>query len=327
MTQTASSDEERNPVLVDEYDIKSDDNHANYRMRALVKMVNVKRALCWSLVVILAFVVGRLSSPSGSSSNKITASGVIRAGTKRGGAVLVTGATGRTGSRLYHELKERGVDVKAFVRDVEKAKERLGCEKCDETEGVFVGDVTDAEDLARAIKTASVTTLAIAVGATPSASLEMQRAIEFDSVVNSVKALGESHDETLAGLRVVLCSTIGTASTPAPAWSGNIEFWKLNAEAFLSTSGVTSTIVVKPCGLVDEPGRNSTLLIGHDDEFMKHTDRITISRDDVARVMAEAVVMQSDYRHFRFDLCSEPGPPTEDLNALIQSSRWDFDKN
>eukprot|EP00548_Thalassiothrix_antarctica_P011791 CAMPEP_0194156618 /NCGR_PEP_ID=MMETSP0152-20130528/69006_1 /TAXON_ID=1049557 /ORGANISM="Thalassiothrix antarctica, Strain L6-D1" /LENGTH=331 /DNA_ID=CAMNT_0038864443 /DNA_START=121 /DNA_END=1116 /DNA_ORIENTATION=+ len=321
-------DEERNPVLVDEYDIVDENNHlvvANHRMRAMIKMVNLKKILCWTFIVIFAFVVGRLSSSKGGS--KIATNSRAATLGRSSGGVLVTGATGRTGSRLYHELKNRGVvNVKAMVRDVQKAKEVLKCEKCDETEGVYVGDVTLAEDLERILSAADVTTLAIAVGATPSMSTEMQRSVEFDSVVNSVKALllGNNNNNN-KDLRVVLCSTIGTATTPAPAWSGDIEFWKLNAEAFLSTSGVSSTIIVKPCGLVDTPGHNSTLLVGHNDEFMKDKSRITISRDDVARVMAEAVVMEdSSNQHYRFDLCSKPGKSTEDLTALIQSSKWGF---
>ena len=38
------------------------------------------------------------------------------------GKVLVTGATGNTGSRLVPALKNSGVDVRAFVRDEEKAR-------------------------------------------------------------------------------------------------------------------------------------------------------------------------------------------------------------
>lgn len=42
------------------------------------------------------------------------------------GTVLVTGALGWTGSFIYHELKQRDVfNVRAFVRDVEKAKTEL----------------------------------------------------------------------------------------------------------------------------------------------------------------------------------------------------------
>merc|ERR1719282_890853 len=56
--------------------------------------------------------------------------------------VLVTGATGGTGAALYLQLKARGVGVRAFVRNATKAREVLGCERCDASEGIFVGDIS-----------------------------------------------------------------------------------------------------------------------------------------------------------------------------------------
>merc|ERR1719201_1705242 len=57
--------------------------------------------------------------------------------------VVVTGATGRTGSLLYNRLKADGQwNVRAFIRNATKAKGILGCHACDESEGVFVGDIT-----------------------------------------------------------------------------------------------------------------------------------------------------------------------------------------
>jgi len=337
-TNFTIDDEERNPVLEDEYDIKTDivmTNTCYNRTIAALSMIKFKKVFFYVATILLAFAIGRYSTSSSSSSSSGASSNRSRSS---GGAanlndvVLVTGATGRTGSKLYHELKHhRGVkDVRAFVRDADKAREVLGCEKCDESEGIYVGDVTNIEDLERVV-TSDVTTLAIAVGASPSMSKEMQRSIEFDSVVNSVKALllGNSNNSWKKNLKVVLCSTIGTATTPAPEWSGDIEFWKLNAEAFLPSSGLTSSVVVKPCGLIDATGRNATLVVGHDDEFMEDRTHITIAREDVARVMAEAVVTDSvKNQHYRFDLCGRGGgtPPTTDkeLNALIRSSKWGF---
>merc|ERR1719201_3260319 len=79
--------------------------------------------------------------------------------------VLVTGATGRTGALLYSWLKENHVPVRAFVRNATKARAVLGCSKCDETEGIFVGDVTKKETLLPAMRGA--TALAIATSAMP----------------------------------------------------------------------------------------------------------------------------------------------------------------
>lgn len=249
------------------------------------------------------------------------------------GAVLVTGATGRLGALLYKELRGRGETVRAFVRDAGKARTVLGCSSCDESEGIFVGDVTFPGDLSRAMADGRVTTLAVAVGVGPGTTPEIQKAVEFDSVVSSVRALGMSaSSENKPDLSVVFCSSMGTEMAPEPEWSGHILHWKLNAEAFLATSGIPVTIV-KPCGLPpDMPGKNSTLMVGHHGNFPgQHGDHHTVSREDVAAVMAEAVGMARGCgfhrnNNLRFDLCSKPGPPTTDLKGLIESARWEWDQ-
>ena len=45
-----------------------------------------------------------------------------------------------------------------------------------------------------------------------------------------------------------------------------LTFYKLNAESFLMTSGLACTIL-KPCGLTNDEGGKSKLLVGHDDEL------------------------------------------------------------
>lgn len=244
---------------------------------------------------------------------------------KKNRTVLVTGATGRTGSLLYKELQKRGETVRAFVRDAEKAKEVLGCKSCDESEGIYVGDVTDIESLQHAMADGTVTTLAVAIGADPKSSPEIQKAIEFDSVVSSVRSLGMAATKGETSLRVVFCSSMGT-ETPVPKFGGTILHWKLNAEAFLASSGIQSTIV-KPCGLPsDMAGKNSTLVVGHHGAITEGSDYHTISREDLASVMAEAVQYKKHCGNLRFDLCSKPGPPTTDLEGLIERAKWEWDK-
>ena len=247
------------------------------------------------------------------------------------GTVLVTGATGRLGALLYRELKSRGETVRAFVRDADKARTVLGCSTCDESEGIYIGDVTRPSDLHRAVADGTVSTLAVAVGASPNDDKAVQKAVEFDGVVESVRALGMSASPTArSNLAVVFCSSMGTETTPVPDWSGDILHWKLNAEAFLATSGIPVTIV-KPCGLpADMPGKNATLVVGHHGTITENSDFHTISREDVASVMAEAVDLSRSCEfhrnnNLRFDLCSKPGPPTTDLKGLLESARWEWD--
>ena len=55
--------------------------------------------------------------------------------------VLVTGATGQTGSLAYFQLKAAGFETRALVRNATKAQAILQCGACSEKEGVYVGDV------------------------------------------------------------------------------------------------------------------------------------------------------------------------------------------
>merc|ERR1712238_11667 len=143
-----------------------------------------------------------------------------------------------------------------------------------------------------------------------------------------------------------LCSSMGTTQLPDTDSSGSgsgsgdggvfqaILHWKLNAEAFLSSSGIPSSIV-KPCGLDDRlDQQNYTLFTGH---FDQPSANHGVTRTNVARVMTEAASMMmmmntnmnnnnNNVPHHRFDLCSKPGPPITDYEKLIQDSRWEWEK-
>ena len=108
---------------------------------------------------------------------------------------------------------------------------------------------------------------------------------------------------------------------PAPYEGGSILFWKLNAEAFLGSSGVTA-VVVKPGGLVDGPAGKSTLVVGHDDALLTEVSPPIVTRADVAAVMVAAA---SERSNLRFGLVSKPGPPG-DMRELLQSARWSWDR-
>lgn len=240
--------------------------------------------------------------------------------------VLVTGASGRTGSLVYKLLQSReNVKVQGLVRNVSQAREVLGCTKCDASEGIFEGDVTKPATLKPAF--AGVDALAIAVGTGGSnITEEVLKAVEFMGVINSAAALaGNNNGKPTSGKRIVLCSSMGTTDpNPAPFEGGKSLFWKLNAEAFLATSGMKAG-VVKPCGLSDGKGATSELLVGHNDAMLSTVMPPMVARADVARVMV-AALLETD-GGLRFDLCSKASkPPTTDadLHGLIESSRWKF---
>jgi len=280
-------------------------------------------------IFFIALIIGRLSSvikplhlynPDHNVASSVTTSTTNP--NLQDHTVLITGATGRTGSLLYSTLSASNVKLRALVRNADKAREVLNCTSCDERDGIFVGDVTRRQDLIHAAR--GVDTLVILAATGMGDTPEQQRAVEFDAVVSSVAALAQEANTDVDGkttrhLRVVLCSSMGTTFLGGDI--GDILFWKLNAEAFLGTAGIGSTIV-KPCGLTHGVAGNSTLLVGHNDSLLNGKFH-SVSREDVAAVMAQAVLSRS--QGLRFDLCSMPGPGTTDLGALLAKSRWSWD--
>lgn len=251
-------------------------------------------------------------------------------GSPTGHTVVVTGATGQTGMLVYDLLKQSGINVRAFVRNATKARDLLKCTKCDESEGIFEGDVTNKDSMTAVMKGA--TALAIATSAMPHCKdfhdpktcSYPKGAYPVDIDFHGGKAQIEAFAEGKAGTGgpVVLCSAMGTTEPTGfleTLGNGHIGFFKLNEESFLMSSGLPFTIV-KPCGLTDGAGGNRELLSGHDDE-MKVTPPI-IPRADVARVMVAAILHPETATGLRFDLCSREGTPTTDLGKFFDAARY-----
>lgn len=228
--------------------------------------------------------------------------------------VLVTGATGRTGSLLYRAFKEYGSSpVRALVRNLTEARERLGCSACDESEGIFVGDVTNASSLPAAF--AGVQQLAIAVGVHGTEPEKLVKAVEWLGVKNQMEAFLRSG---AAGKRVALISTMGTTTPPTSA--NKVFFYKLLAESYVSSVGVPFSIV-KPCGLCDDAGGERHLMAGHDDSENWFSEGFyMIPRADVANVTAMAM-LHAPADAMRFDLCAKgPASGSSDFQELLQAA-------
>jgi uncharacterized protein YbjT (DUF2867 family) len=251
------------------------------------------------------------------------------------GPVVVTGATGRTGNIIYDLMKARGHNVRALVRNATKARDLLKCTKCDESEGIYEGDLTDPKSLAGVMAGAS--SLMIATSATPyeapDGSLTFHKGafpidIDWHGAKNQLQAFAERSGASGPG-HIALISSAGTTKPEDPTskyFMDYIGFYKLNFEAELMSSGIPFTII-KPCGLDysgTEPGQKE-LLTGHDDSLK--VDFPAIPRADVARVMAAAIEMPDSSANLRFDLCSQEGKPTgdDDLRALLQSARYPWE--
>jgi nucleoside-diphosphate-sugar epimerase len=113
--------------------------------------------------------------------------------------VLVTGATGFTGGHLARVLKARGNDVRALVRNLEKAPplERLGIEICP-------GDITDACSVLRAARGCDVIYHIAAVYREAKHPDSYYRQINVEGTRNVLDAA-----QSASVGRLVHCSTVG----------------------------------------------------------------------------------------------------------------------
>jgi len=243
--------------------------------------------------------------------------------------VVVTGATGHTGLLVFKLLKSQGVEVRGLVRNATKAKDVLGCTKCDESEGIFEGDVTKPESMAKIMDGAGA--LVILTSAAPTCNPYPKCTYSKGAFPIDIDWLGgknqiEQFIKGAGGLKpIVLVSAAGTTEPDTDldkmGPDGQIGFYKLNLESFLMSSRAPYTIV-KPCGLGEGAPAQDELLVGHDDGEGWDLS-IPIQRSDVARVVVAAATSTVG-AGLRFDICAKAGTPTTDaaLPALFKAAKF-----
>lgn len=257
-------------------------------------------------------------------------------------SVLVTGATGRTGVLTYQALREAGLqpgqELRALVRSRDKAKSHLGCSACDESEGIYLGDVMEPESLAPAM--VGVETLVITVGTPePRCILKLlacrypkgasPRDVNFIGARNQVAAFAEANSSlALKDKHVVLMSTTMTTDPNFifdKLW-GHGFFYHLNGETELMQSGLSFTIV-KACGLTDGPANTKKVVVGRDDEFFEDGVGNMMHRSDVAPVLSAAALFPQESRGLRFDLCmSKKAPASGDTHEIFRQARLPWEQ-
>lgn len=257
--------------------------------------------------------------------------------------VVVTGATGRTGSSVYLALQSQGIDVRGLIRDQQKARDRLGCDKCDESEGIFIGDITDASTLSGIMQGADglvITTApayhctipSIYVGCHYYEGAEPYN-ISWLGVKNQVSAFASSSGPDAADRHVVLMSNTLTTQPDNyldKVGDGHGCFYGLQGEVYLLGSGVPSTII-KASGLSEGEGGKKEILVGHDDEAWNpvNPNLAYITRGDVSRLLAYAAENPETTKGLRFDVTSKNmgGTPTTDVSTVFQAARLPWDSN
>lgn len=257
--------------------------------------------------------------------------------------VLVTGATGHTGSMVYLALQKQGFIVRGLVRNATKAKERLHCDACDEKDGIFIGDITKPSTLAAAM--AGADTLVITTGpayhcAIPSVYIGCKyypgadpKTIAWEGVKNQVSAFARSSGSPLAQRHVILLSN--DLTTVPDNFLDKIDnahgtFYALQGEVFTMSSGVPFTII-KPNGLSDGEGGKQEIIVAHDDQGWSPLNLNTafITRSDVARLLIFAAENPEKTKGLRFDVTSKKigGAPTTDLSKLFQAAEYPWNAN
>ena len=244
--------------------------------------------------------------------------------------ILVTGATGRTGSLVYKKLQEQSnFRVVGLARSPDKVKELFGT-----TDGFYLGDIQDRDAIAKALTGCQA--LVILTSATPKMTAPPQPGerpqftYEADSTPELVDYQGQKNQidaAKAAGVeQIVLVGSMGGTNEHHPLnkmGNGNILIWKRKAEAYLVDSGIDYTII-RAGSLLNEPGGVRELLVGDNDELLNNpSDGIatSIPRGDVAETVVQAL-QQPSACNKAFDLISLPerGSVTKDFAALFSQT-------
>ena len=201
---------------------------------------------------------------------------------------LVAGATGETGSRIVSRLVQRGVPVRALVRDAATAREKLPIEV-----ELFEADVTDRASLQRAVE--GCTVVLSATGARPSFDPSGPYKVDYEGTKNLVDAAKQGSIE-----HFVMVSSLCVSKFFHPL---NLFFlilyWKKQAEEYLQASGLTYTIV-RPGGLKSDDQDDRPLVMAPADTlFEGNVPRLKVAetcvealfqpaaRDKVVEIIAE----------------------------------------
>ena len=229
--------------------------------------------------------------------------------------VLVTGATGRTGSLVLKKLRDEPDKFEAvgFARSHSKVEELFGS-----TEGFVIGDIKDKSTLNSAISGCDA--LVILTSAVPKMtkppSQGQRPEFEFapGGLPEEVDWVGQKNQidaaKTAGVKHIVLVGSMGGTNRDHPLNSignANILIWKRKAEQYLIDSGIDYTII-RAGGLLDKRGGVRQLLVGKDDTLSNDPpDGIpnSIPRADVASVVVQAL-KQSNARNKAFDIISKP---------------------
>ena len=229
--------------------------------------------------------------------------------------VLVTGATGRTGSLVVQKLQSLTelFLVRGFARSPQKAAELFNS-----TENFFFGNILEPNDLTPALEGCDA--LVILTSAVPQMKPPSQpgqrpeftfplgampEQIDYQGQINQIDAAKS------AGVQqIVLVGSMGGTDKNHflnTMGNGNILIWKRKAEQYLIDSGVDYTII-RAGGLLDQPGGMRELVVSKNDVLLTNPPEgitTSIPRADVAEVVVQSL-LEPIARNKAFDVVSKP---------------------
>ncbi|MEB3252542.1 MAG: SDR family oxidoreductase [Cyanobacteriota bacterium] len=188
---------------------------------------------------------------------------------------FVAGATGETGRRIVRQLVDRGIPVKALVRDITVARSKL-------PEGVelVTGELSNPTDLGVAM--ADCTVVLSATGARPSFDPSGPYQVDYQGtkhLVDAARSAGIDH--------FVMVSSLCVSKFLHPLnlfWL--VLYWKKLGEQYLQASGLTYTIV-RPGGLKNDDQDNRPLIMAPADTLFEGN----VPRLKVAQVCVDALFL------------------------------------
>jgi uncharacterized protein YbjT (DUF2867 family) len=183
----------------------------------------------------------------------------------------VFGASGRTGSHIIEELKQRDVRIKAFSRSANQK------DSSDDLDWVYA-DVTDEESLSIALRDVDV--IISAIGPVGGDNSEI---VDYQGTINIVSAARKNDVQ-----QIIYMSSIGAGGAENIStvilnlFANKTMKWKALAEEEIRKSGISFTIV-RPGGLLGETATQG-IQFSQGDNVLGW-----IPRGDVAAVLVESI--------------------------------------
>lgn len=211
--------------------------------------------------------------------------------------VLVVGATGRTGRLIVGRLLERGVSVRALVRDAAKGEEVLPSEV-----PRFVADVRHVETLIEPMAGVGAVIVATYASTERTNNAEI---VDYHGTRNVIEQAVAAAVDLVVFISTIYASRSEHSQDVEPTSLG----WKARAEEVIRGSGIPYCII-RPGWLTDGAG-GEPLAVSQGD-----TTEGRISRADLAEVCTQ-VLFVPEAREKTFEVVAAPAGQASSLASAV----------